>query len=84
MSTDDTEAGVQPVVGARITAKVRCGSRVQVTEELDVVQFGPDYTDGANADWAYYTPSLNIAMNVRRDVPFEQGASYTLTFEKDE
>ncbi len=84
MSTDDTEAGVQPVVGARITAKVRCGTRVQVSDELDVVAFSPDYTDGANADWAYYTPSLNLQMNVRRDVPFETGANYTLTFEKQE
>lgn len=75
---------VQPVVGQRITAKVRCASRVRVTDELDVVQFGPDYADGANADWAYYTPSMTLTLNVRRDVPFEQGAHYTLTFTKDE
>jgi hypothetical protein len=69
---------------AAITAKVRCGSRVRVTEELDVVHFGPDYTEGANAEWAYYTPSLSLQMNVRRDVPFEQGVAYTVTFTKDE
>ena len=66
-----------------ITAKVRCGSRVMVNDELDFVQFGPDYTDGANAEWAYYTPSLNLQMNVRRDVPFKPGATYTLTFEEE-
>lgn len=66
-----------------ITAKVKVGSRVQVTDDLDVVHFYPDYADGANKDWAYYTPSLNLQMNVRRGVPFEVGASYTLTFEKD-
>lgn len=69
---------------AAITAKVRCASRVRITDELDVVQFGPDYTDGANAEWAYYTPSMNLTMNVRHDVPFEQGVAYTLTFTKDE
>lgn len=67
-----------------ITAKVRCGSRVHITDELDLATFYPDYTDGANKDWAYYTPTLNLQMNVRRDVPFEVGAEYTLTFEKEE
>lgn len=69
---------------AAITAKVRCGSRVQVNDGLDFVTFHPDYADGANAEWAYYTPSMNLQMNVRRDVPFEQGVAYTLTFTKDE
>lgn len=69
---------------ADITAKVVCGSRKQLGDEVDAVTFHPDYADGANADWAYYTPTLSVQMSVRREVPFEAGARYTLTFTKDE
>lgn len=67
-----------------ITAKVRCNSRLQVSEDCDVVSFSANYQDNANSEWAYFTPAMHIQMNVRRDVPFEAGASYTLTFEKTE
>jgi hypothetical protein len=66
-----------------ITAKVRCNSRLQVSEECDVVSFSANYQDGANKDWAYFTPALHIQMNVRRDVPFESGKDYMLTFEQE-
>jgi len=67
-----------------ITAKVRCNSRVQVSEACDVVAFSANYADGVNAEWAHFTPALHLQMNVRRDVPFEAGKAYTLTFEQED
>jgi hypothetical protein len=72
---------------ARITAKVRCNSRVQLDAEQDLVQLGADYNGPdaeANAAWARYTPALALQMNVRREVPFKPGTSYTLTFDDGE
>lgn len=70
----------------RITARVRCNSRVQVDTEQDTVQLSADYLsdDGKaiNAEWSRWTPALHIQMNVRREVPFEPGVSYELTFVK--
>ena len=71
----------------RITAKVRCNSRVTIDEQQDIVQFGADYygeAAEANAEWARYTPALAIQMNVRGEVAFEPGKSYTLTFDDGE
>lgn len=71
----------------KITAKVRCNSRVHIDGEQDIVQFGADYlgeASEANAVWARYTPALAIQMNVRPEVPFEPGKSYTLTFDDGE
>lgn len=72
----------------KITAKVLCTSRVQLDSEQDAVCFGADYySDEArerNAAWARYTPGLAIQLNVRREVQFEPGRSYTLTFDDGE
>jgi hypothetical protein len=69
----------------KITAKVKCASRVQVHPDgLTAVSFYPRYEDGANAEWAYATPSLSLMMNVRAEVPFEPGKAYTLTFDDGE
>lgn len=68
----------------KITAKVRCTSRVHLDNEQDVVYFGADYYGEAaeiNAEWARFTPALSITMNVLPGVPFEVGESYTLTFD---
>jgi hypothetical protein len=72
----------------KITAKVRCNSRVSAGAEQDNVVFGADYMseDGKeiNAEWARYTPGLSITMGVRPEVPFEPGKAYTLTFDDGE
>ena len=69
-----------------ITARVRCTSRVQRGAEQDTVQFAADYLsdDGKaiNAEWSRWTPGLTVQMTVRREVPFEPGAAYELTFTK--
>ena len=66
-----------------ITAKVKCVARVSadLNGDHDVVRFQPDYDDDRNKEWAKYTPALSLSMNVRKDVPFEVGTAYTLTFE---
>lgn len=74
-------------VMAKITAKVRCHSRVSIGEDVSIVQFGADYYgDDAeiNAAWSRYTPALAIQMNVIQSVPFVPGKSYTLTFDDGE
>lgn len=69
-----------------ITAKVRCASSTQHNEQVAYV-FSADYLsdDGKaiNAEWAKYTPALNLTITVKPEVTFEVGASYTLTFEPD-
>lgn len=68
----------------KITAKVRCNSRVTLDNEQDAVSFGADYIGEAaeeNAAWARFTPALSIQMNVRPEVIFKPGQSYTLTFD---
>lgn len=72
-----------------VTAKVTCNHK-QVHGEGDEQQatlgFCADYTDGRNKEWSLYTPSLDLRMTVRGSVAdqFEQGRSYTLTFEATE
>lgn len=72
----------------KITAKVRCNSRVLLDAEQALVNFGADYygeaAEEANAEWSRYTPALSIQMNVRHSVEFKPGTSYTLTFDDGE
>lgn len=69
-----------------ITAKVRCNSSTEINEQVQYV-FAADYMtdDGkaVNAEWAKYTPVLNLTIVVKPEVAFEVGQSYTLTFEPD-
>lgn len=68
----------------KITAKVKCNSRVQLDADQDLVNFGADYYGEAaevNAEWSRYTPAVALQMNVKRSVRFEPGQSYTLTFD---
>lgn len=68
----------------KITAKVKCGSRIQLDGDLDMVNLYADYLgEGAvlNMQWSRHTPAMSIQMNIRRDVPFTPGKSYTLTFD---
>lgn len=68
----------------KVTAKVKLESRNPQGDQT-TLQFGPDYQDGRNQDWAAATPHLQLHMTVNGEVVdfFEPGA-YTLTFEKTE
>lgn len=46
----------------------------------------PDYAGGRNADWARYTPSGSIRMNVSRGTAltrFKVGQAFTVLFEEN-
>ncbi|GAA2092244.1 hypothetical protein [Actinomadura alba] len=71
-----------------VTAKIVCQGKTESgegDERQAHVTFGPDYADGRNEEWALYTPSLSLSMNLRGPVAdrFEQGSRYTLTFEEE-
>jgi hypothetical protein len=68
-----------------VTAKVRC-TRSVVSGDQVMFEFGPDYQDGRNAEWAAATPALSLSITVREDVAhhFAEGQSYTLTFTKED
>ena len=72
-------------MATKITAKVIVSGKTDVVDDQTRLVFQPDYADGANAEWAKYTPALALDMVVKGDVAdqFEQGAHFTLTFEKD-
>lgn len=69
-----------------ITAKVRCNNSTAHNEQVQYT-FIADYVSAAgkdiNAEWAKYTPALNLSITVKPDVPFEVGRAYTLTFDPD-
>lgn len=72
-----------------VTAKIRLTSKSLQNEGTDYEQFllgfSPDYADDRNKEWALTTPTLSLSMTVKPEVAdkFEQGAAYTLTFEKE-
>lgn len=72
----------------KITAKVYCNGKTEYGEGGErsaTLTFCPDYADGRNSEWAKYTPSLNLQMNVKGSVAdqFETQGRYTLTFTPD-
>lgn len=69
---------------AAITAKVFLSSKSPAGDGQTTLAFSADYADGANKEWAKYTPSLGITMVVLDEVAEqfgEYGAKFTLTFE---
>lgn len=74
-----------------ITAKLKCTGKApsgQPTENPEdqtwMLSFGPDYADGANAEWAAATPSLSLSMTVKASVAehYAVGESWDLAFTK--
>lgn len=51
-----------------------------------VLSFNANYANGANKEWAKYTPALNFTMTVKPEIAarFEIGGNYTVTFTPDE
>lgn len=71
----------------RMTAKVKLTSRSVGDDGQVSLAFGPDYDNGANQEWAKYTPSLSVQMIVKDDVlgaQWETGQRVTLVFEADQ
>ncbi len=70
-----------------ITAKVFLSSKSSAGDGQTLLSFTPDYADGANKEWAKYTPSLNLTMTVLDEVAEQFGeplAKFTLTFEPND
>jgi hypothetical protein len=70
----------------RVTAKVELRGMSSNGDGQTALEFGPDYHDDRNKEWAKYTPALSLSMIVLDSVAehFAQGGKYTLTFEKSE
>lgn len=70
--------------GTHVTAKVELRSK-KPGYNGQILEFGPDYADGRNKEWAAATPSLSLSMTVIDSVAehFIQGEKYTLTFSKE-
>lgn len=70
-----------------VTAKVKVYKSPSYNGSADVrLDFTGDYSDGRNQKWSTATPVINLMMYVKPEVAeqFEHGASYTLTFTKED
>lgn len=80
-----TNAGPTETAPRSVTAKVYCSGKALSASKGGVpngasVTFACDYADGRNSEWAQYTPSLSLTMQVKDPDLFELGRAYTLTF----
>lgn len=68
------------------TAKVFLSGKTQGSDGQTYLHFTADYQDGANKEWAKYTPSLSIQMTVLDEVAadWEHGDHFDLLFTKRE
>jgi len=69
---------------AQVTAKVKCTSKKIWGSEGASFEFGVDYADGRNREWAQATPTLSVSISVKNADQFEVGKPYTLTFTPDD
>lgn len=70
-----------------VTAKVFLSGKTPSGDGQTALSFTADYADGANKEWAKYTPALSLSMTVLDEVAEhfgEHGAKFTLTFEPNE
>lgn len=70
-----------------VTAKVFLSGRSSNGQGETNLSFTADYADGANKEWAKYTPSLSLSMVVLDEIAEqfgEYGTKFTLNFEKSE
>lgn len=70
-----------------VTAKVFLSGKTPNGQDEMYLAFTADYADGANKEWAKYTPSLTLNMVVLNEVADqfgEYGSKFTLTFEPSE
>lgn len=73
------------MVIAKVTLNSKLTSGVDAQRQV-VASFTADYANGRNAEWAIYTPSLQLTMTLRGEVAdrLTIGQAYTLTFEETE
>lgn len=73
-------------MSVRITAKVKCATKIPNTGDYQNITFTPDYADDRNKAWAAATPALSLSLVVKESVAehFTPGNAYTLTFTPDD
>lgn len=64
------------------TAKVTCTAKQPAGDGASRLGFSADYAEGANADWAKYTPQLSLTTVMLDQVAqhFEVGTHVTLIY----
>lgn len=70
----------------RVTPQSSFGGRNGEIVESAEIEMVPDYAGDRNKDWAYYTPSGVIRMNVNGPAlqQFTQGQAFTVLFEPED
>lgn len=71
---------------SNITAKIKLTSKGESSDGQVQLNFGADYADDRNKEWARWTPGLSLTMGLKGAVAdqFEVGKAYTLTFTPEE
>lgn len=69
-----------------VTAKIKVTRHEPVSDDQVQLEFGPDYNDGRNKEWAKYTPAFSLSMVVKDTVAehFPMGKEFTLTFSESD
>lgn len=68
-----------------VTAKFKVSRRSEMGWATEI-EMTPDYAQGRNAEWAEATPAGMIRLTVKNALAaeqFEQGQSFTVTFEAE-
>lgn len=70
----------------RVTPQSSIGGRNGELVPSAEIEMVPDYAEGRNKDWSYYTPSGVIRMNVNGPAleVMQQGQAFTVTFEPED
>lgn len=67
------------------TAKVHVTGKTPNGGEQTTINFGASYENGANAEWAKWTPALTLALVVKNELAetIPVGQQYTLLFTEE-
>lgn len=87
MTTDSQPDDTMPDTMPDTTAKVFLSGKTPLTDGQTSLVFTADYAEGANKEWAKYTPALQMNMTVLSDIPLAQseyGDRFTLTFHRED
>lgn len=69
-----------------VTAKFKVSRRTEMDWATEI-ELTPDYAQGRNSEWAAATPAGMIRMTIKNELAaerFQQGDSFTVTFEKEQ
>lgn len=67
------------------TLKLKVTGRTEVGNDQVQLNFGADYDDGKNAEWARYTPSASLSFVVKTEcaaADYQIGTAVTVTLDE--